>query len=212
MISDDLVERALRLHQEAAAERVIIGIAGVPGAGKTTLALALVARLSEALGPERVAHVPMDGYHLADRILSSLGLSDRKGASETFDVFGYVAMLRRLKTDRNEIVYAPIFERDIEQPLAGAIAVKPDVEVIVTEGNYLLLEQPGWREIRDYCREIWYCDEVASRKQTLIERHQAFGKSAAEAIAWVERLDEKNAVLIRPTAVFAQLTYKRDDG
>ena len=106
--------------------RRILGIAGSPGAGKTTYAARVVA---EADVP--AVHVPMDGFHLADSALVALGLRDRKGAPETFDAWGYAALLRRLRT-ATETVWAPAFERGLEQPLAAAISVGPEVELVVT--------------------------------------------------------------------------------
>src|SRR5690348_290690 len=121
--------------------RRMIGIAGAPGVGKTTYAVALAAG-------EGGVHLPMDGFHLADVSLERLGLRDRKGAPETFDAWGYAALLGRLRSRPAEVVYAPAFERDLEQPLAGAIAIDPSAEVVVTEGNYLLLDTPEWRAVR----------------------------------------------------------------
>jgi pantothenate kinase len=211
MTLDDLTERVLLLLKRELPNRLVIGIAGVPGAGKTTMALALVDELRKSLGDERVAHVPMDGYHLADRILQSRGILDRKGAPETFDVFGYIALLKRLKLERSETVYAPLFERDLEQPLANAIEGEPSIQVVFTEGNYLLLDHPGWREVKDLCTEVWFCSEVRGRKDQLIQRHLAFGKSLEEARTWVENVDERNAALVRATEGRAQLVYKRSE-
>ena len=175
--------------------RRIIGIAGAPGAGKTTYAERLVAD-SERDGV-RAAYLPMDGFHLADTALTSLGLLDRKGAPETFDAWGYAALLRRLRVETGTVVWAPGFERVLEQPLAGAIAVGPEAELIVTEGNYLLLDRPEWRAVRAALDEVWFLDcpdEV--RRPRLVARHVAFGKSPAEAEAWVARVDDANAVVV----------------
>ncbi|HEY7103994.1 MAG TPA: nucleoside/nucleotide kinase family protein, partial [Mycobacteriales bacterium] len=131
---DVLVGRAL-----ARPGRALIGIAGPPGAGKSTLA----DRLVTAVGPA-AAWVPMDGFHLADAALDRLGLRDKKGAPATFDGWGYLALLRRLATETDHPVWAPGFERTLEQPLAGSIPVGPEVRLVVTEGNYLLLDRPPW--------------------------------------------------------------------
>lgn len=176
--------------------RRIVGIAGAPGAGKSTLASYLVGRL----GP-RGAHVPMDGFHLADVELRRQGLLDRKGAPETFDVRGYAALLGRLAQDRDGTVYAPGFDRDLEQPLAGAIAVPPEVDVVVSEGNYLLVDSPEWREVRRRLDVVWQVTvDEAVRRQRLVARHEAFGKSAEEARSWVHRVDEPNARLVEAAA------------
>lgn len=168
-----------------------MGISGAPGAGKSTLARFL----AERLGP-RGAHVPMDGFHLADVELERQGLLDRKGAPETFDAFGYAALLDRLRDRPDHAVYAPGFDRDLEQPLAGAIAVQPSVEVVVTEGNYLLVDRPEWRAVRAALDEVWHVrvDEEV-RVHRLVARHVEFGKSPDAARAWVDRVDGPNAAL-----------------
>ncbi|GAA1924168.1 nucleoside/nucleotide kinase family protein [Nocardioides lentus] len=170
--------------------RQILGLAGAPGAGKTTFARAW----ADELG---AAYLPMDGFHLADVALDALGLRDRKGAPETFDAHGYAALLRRLRTDPDHTVWAPAFERDLEQPLAGAIGIGPEVRVVVTEGNYLLLDTPAWRAVRAELDECAYLDvDDALRTERLVARHVAFGKSPAAAAAWVAAVDEPNAALV----------------
>ena len=131
--------------------RRIIGIAGAPGAGKTTYAVELARR-------EGGVHLPMDGFHLADVSLVRLGLLDRKGAPETFDAWGYAALLARLRAEPDEVVWAPAFERDLEQPVAGSIAIPADTELVVTEGNYLLLDRPEWRAVRAQLDEVWFVE------------------------------------------------------
>jgi pantothenate kinase len=141
----------------------------------------------------------MDGFHLADTSLARLGLLDRKGAPETFDAWGYAALLRRVRT-AHETVWAPGFERDLEQPLAGAIEIGPDTELVVTEGNYLLLDRPEWRAVRAELDEVWFVDVPDDvRRARLVARHTAYHKTAAEARAWVARVDEVNAALVAGT-------------
>ena len=177
------------------AARRIIGIAGAPGAGKTTYAEKLVAE-SQSDGVV-AAYLPMDGFHLADEALRSLGLLDRKGAPETFDAGGYAALLRRLRGRPDHVVWAPGFERVLEQPLAGAVRVAPEVELVVTEGNYLLLDRPEWHAVRAELDEVWFLDCPDDvRRQRLVARHVEFGKSPAEAEAWVTRVDDVNAALV----------------
>ncbi len=181
-------------------QRRLLGIVGPPGAGKSTVAEALVA----ALGGLAQA-VPMDGYHLAQVELERLGRASRKGAPDTFDSAGYVALLRRLRHPvAGETVYAPAFRREIEEPIAGAIGVPPEVPLVVTEGNYLLLDQPHWNEVGTLLDEVWYVDvDDALRVSRLVARHERHGRSPEAARAWVEGTDEPNARLIAATRMRA---------
>jgi pantothenate kinase len=209
MTFDDLLTRAHALTRHG--HLAILGIAGSPGAGKTTLAEHLVRALNGP-GDPWVAHVPMDGFHLADVELDRLGLRDRKGAPDTFDAAGYAALLRRLreendKHDENDaIVYAPGFERVLEQPIAGAIAVPSSVELVVTEGNYLLLDTGAWARVRAQLDEVWFCEmDERERVRRLVARHEEFGKGHDEAVAWVHRTDQRNAELVARTRGRADL-------
>lgn len=205
MTPQQLLQRAQALAGSGAASgrRRLLGIAGPPGAGKTTLAEYLVG----ALGPDRAVLVPMDGFHLADVELRRLGLLSRKGAPETFDPYGYAALLRRLKEPRpGEPVYAPGFERELEQPIAGSIPVAPEVPLIITEGNYLLLDDTPWRPVRDLLDETWWVElDTEERVRRLIDRHERFGKEPAEAERWVLTTDEANARLVAPGREAADL-------
>jgi pantothenate kinase len=207
---DDLVELARMSVTDG--RRAILGVAGSPGAGKSTLTESLYEALRDdppaGLPPrEWVAHVPMDGFHLADVELDRLGLRDTKGAPETFDVFGYVDLLRRLRSDDGEeIVYAPAFERELEQPIAGAIGVRPAARLILTEGNYLLVDDGPWARIRPLIDVVWFCsldDHV--RLERLIRRHVRFGKEPGDADAWARGTDERNARRVAGTIGRADL-------
>lgn len=189
----ELEDRARALA--AAGGRRILGIAGPPGAGKSTLA----AHLAEALGPELAVVVPMDGYHLAQAELVRRGRADRKGAPDTFDAAGYRALLERLRTDRTEVVYAPAFDRSLEEPVAGSIAVPPGVPLVITEGNYLLYEAEAWAPLRPLLDETWYlAPDDTERVRRLVARHVRHGRTETDAARWVSRSDEANARLVAP--------------
>lgn len=197
---NELTDRALALGQ-AQDRRGLLGIVGLPGSGKSTFAEGLVRRLGRS-----AAHVPMDGFHLADAQLHRLGIADRKGAPETFDAEGYLALLHRLARDRRRTVFAPAFERDLEQPVAGALAVEPGADLVVSEGNYLLLGEGRWPKVRAQFAEVWWVEQDEdTRVRRLIERHVAFGKSPDEAAAWVHRSDAANAERMRASAASADL-------
>jgi pantothenate kinase len=200
VIADDLETLMARARELAGrGTRTVLGIAGAPGGGKSTLAAMVV----EALGDDAVL-VPMDGFHLAQPELVRLGIRDRMGAPHTFDAAGYAALLRRLRAGE-ETVYAPAFRREIEEPIAGAIAVSPAVPLVVTEGNYLLL----WDDVRALLDEAWYVEmDEEQRLQWLIARHVAFGKTPEEAEAWVMRSDQENAAVVAATRDRADLIVR----
>jgi len=203
-ILDPLVARVESL-KPATAARVVVGITGMPGAGKSTLAEELVSALAGGEWRDsRVAYVPMDGFHLADVELRRLGLENRKGAPETFDVGGYAALLARIAA--GETVWAPGFERTLEQPIAQSLPVTERTEIVITEGNYLLLPDPAWRRVRQHLTEAWYIEiNDETRLRRLTWRHVEFGKTPRAAREWVQRSDEANAELIAPTASAADL-------
>ncbi|MEU1557136.1 nucleoside/nucleotide kinase family protein [Streptomyces scabiei] len=200
---DDLLHRAASLARPG--RRTLLGIAGGPGAGKTTLAERLTLALNGD-GEPWVAHVPMDGFHLADVELDRLGRRDRKGAPDTFDAAGYAALLERLRRDEEDVVYAPGFERTLEQPVAGSIPVPPSARLVVTEGNYLLLEAGVWPRVRSRLDEVWFCDlDEGERVRRLVARHEEFGKGHEEAVAWVAGTDRRNAEAVAASRRHADL-------
>lgn len=230
---DTLARRALALVP-AGGGRAVVGIAGSPGAGKTTLAVQLAARVnaivaaeassasassssassstsasepaSTAASPHFAAHLPMDGYHLANSTLDKLGRRDRKGAIDTFDGWGFVALLRRLHAETSHTVYAPSFDRTVEEPIAGEIAVLPDTKLVIVEGNYLLVDETPWADVKGLLAEAWFCETTDDeRVRRLVDRHERHGRTPEAAKAWAESVDGKNAILIESTMPRADL-------
>lgn len=205
----ELVAAAVALVPEGG--RAILGIAGTPGAGKTTLAELLVAEIARTQGGDWVAHVPMDGYHLADVQLERLGLRDRKGAPETFDAAGYAALLRRIRTEPDTWIFAPGFDRTLEQPVAAAMVVPPTARLIVSEGNYLLLEPGVWPQARAAMDEVWFVTvDESARLERLVDRHVLFGKPPEAARDWVASTDGPNAELVAPGVLRADRVVLND--
>ena len=200
-----LIERAQCLA--GSAPRSILGIGGPPGSGKSTLAGSLLA----ALGSQ-AALVAMDGYHLANSELVRLGRRDRKGAIDTFDAGGYVALIRRLREADEAVVYAPEFRREIEEAIAGAIAIPRAAPLIITEGNYLLSQSAPWNALAGLLDETWYVDPGETlRQERLIARHVAFGKPPDLARSWSLGPDQRNAEMIAGTRAAADLIITAAD-
>ena len=201
---DELVDRARGLAIPG--RRHILGLTGAPGAGKSTVAGQLV----DALGPALAELVPMDGFHLADEVLRALGRRDRKGAHDTFDAGGYAGLMSRIRDQRRPnaddgdddgIVYAPRFLREIEEPIGSSIPIHPETPLIITEGNYLLLESGAWPRARAAIDQVWFLAPPESVRQSrLIRRHEAYGKTRAEAELWALGSDQRNAEAIAATA------------
>ena len=188
----DAVERAAGL---AAVGRSVLGLVGCPGAGKSTLSAAISAGVASSVV------VPMDGFHMLNDDLVRLGRRDRKGAPDTFDVDGFVALLERVRRqDAVHSVSAPRYDRAASAPVPDAITVAPDIALVIIEGNYLLLDREPWNAVRPLLDEVWFVDiDDNVRVPRLIARHIEFGKTPDEAFEWVMRSDEANAVVVAAT-------------
>ena len=175
--------------------RAVLGIAGAPGAGKSTLADALVA----ALGSDAIL-VGLDGFHLADDELTRLGRQQRKGAADTFDAAGYVHLLRRLRARDEAVVYAPRFDRSLEESIGSAVPVPASVPLVVTEGNYLLVDDGDWAPVRQLLDQCWYVEPSEEvRLGWLVARHERYGRNADEAHQRSYGPDQRNAERIALT-------------
>jgi pantothenate kinase len=186
-------------------KRLVIGIVGAPGAGKSTLAVDLGA----ALGVARAVVLPMDGFHIATSALRRPEQVLRRGAIDTFDGAGFLSLLRRVRSREDEVVYAPDFDRAIEEPIAGAIPVPREVPIVIAEGNYLLSTEPVWRDIRPLLDEAWYLEgDEGRRRERLLARHRRFGKSQEDALAIVHGSDQRNAAQIVTSRSRADLVIR----
>ncbi|EYT66470.1 fructose transporter [Curtobacterium flaccumfaciens UCD-AKU] len=202
---DQAVERAVELA--AGSDRTVLGIAGAPGAGKSTLARRIVTAVDERLGAGTAVQVPMDGFHLSNAALDALGRHDRKGAADTFDADGYVALVRRLVAADEDVVWAPDFDRRVDEPVAGSIAVPRATRLVVSEGNYLLDDTAPWSALPVLFTETWFCavdDDV--RLDRLVGRHMRHGRDHDAARAWAVQVDGVNAARVAPTVIRASRT------
>ena len=194
--------KRLRNLNENNNQRIIIGIVGKPGAGKSTL----TSYLLENLVKEKAVLVPMDGYHLSNKLLEEYKKADRKGAYDTFDARGYSELLKRIKLDLESDIYFPIFHREIEESIVAEGVVSKDCKVVLTEGNYLLLNNHGWQDVKSFLTESWYIqidDEL--RRERLMARSIRYGRSPEIAYKWTHGSDEINAELVQTTVASADV-------
>ena len=174
--------------------RRLVAIAGPPGAGKSTLAEAV----TEALVAQGKAAVlmPMDGFHLDDRLLGPMGLLPRKGAPETFDFAGFRATLARIREEPS--VYLPVFDRSREIAIAGAAVIRPETDLVVVEGNYLVLDEDPWRSLATLWDLSVFLDvPEAEVEKRIMDRWLGYGFAPEEAARKAHGNDIPNARRIR---------------
>jgi pantothenate kinase len=196
--TDSLIADAARLLDRPG--RRLLGLCGPPAAGKSALARALVDGINLRLGTDTAAYLPLDGFHLSNIQLERLGLTDRKGSPQSFDVNGYVALLRRLGSvpPPAHEVYAPDYDRALHEPVAARHVVGPDVRLVVTEGNYLALDAPGWRDAAELLDALWYVEAPDGlRERRLRERHLGNRSSEERTRARIEGNDRPNGELVK---------------
>lgn len=179
------------------AARLMVGLCGPPGTGKSTTARAL----RDEIGEDRAVVVQLDGFHLASPVIAGTELATRRGAIDTFDAGGFASLVERLRANDEPVVYAPTFERDLEEPINAAMVVPGDCTIVIVEGNYLLADGPDWERARACLDQVWYLHTDPDLRVTrLVDRHVQSGKEPQHAWDWVERSDEANARLIASTA------------
>ncbi|WP_199854681.1 nucleoside/nucleotide kinase family protein [Streptomyces dioscori] len=187
---DGLAADAWNLTEDT--PRAVLGLAGPPGAGKSTFARALVAHLGEG-----AAYLPLDGFHLSNAQLERLGLTARKGSEPSFDVWGYVDLLRRVLDETVRDIYVPDYDRTLHEPVAARHLVPGAARLVVTEGNYLACDLPGWRDAYVLMGECWYVEAPGGvRHERLVERQLAGGRDEAQARDWVATNDDPNGQLV----------------
>lgn len=193
--------------------RVVVGLTGPPGVGKSTLATRIVDEFNSAQR-DSAALLPMDGFHLSNTQLVRLGRKGRKGAPDTFDAAGFLASLERVRAAyQSADVYVPQFDRSLEEPVAAGLVVPASARLVVTEGNYLALPSDGFAGARELIDRLYFlrgADDV--RRRRLFARHIAGGRSLIAAERWVRAVDEPNAELIAETAGHCAGTWTLDDG
>ena len=201
----ELLELVVEAHRGP--RRGLIGLTGPPGSGKSHLA----AGLSAWLRPPAPV-VPLDGFHLPQAVIDAKGLADRKGSPDTFDPQSYLKLLTEIARPAGRgVLLAPRFDRSIEEPVPDAIRVTPADRLVITEGNYLLLDESPWAQIwpvLDLCAYLETDDET--RVSRLVERHVRYGKPRLEAERFVRESDEKNAELIKGTRDQADFIVRMD--
>ncbi|MFD4555182.1 nucleoside/nucleotide kinase family protein [Streptomyces sp. NPDC058469] len=199
---DALAERALHLARSG---RALLGIVGEPGAGKSTFAEQLLARLDKEQPGSAVA-VSMDGFHLAQKVIEARGQMADKGTIDTFDADGFVALLHRTRAETEHTVWWPEFDRDLEDAVSGAVDVVAHHQLVIVDGNFLLATRDPWRRAKHLLDETWFLDALPEpRRERLVRRYISHGFTPDAARAKALGVDEDTSALIRSTVSRADL-------
>ena len=195
----DLVQRS-----QTRAERLLVAIVGPPGSGKSTLAAAVVDRLN-AQGPDQAALVPMDGYHLDNEELVARGLLQRKGAPATFDAESLLELITQVRANDRDIKY-PTFDRTLDATVPNGGLLKREIPVVVVEGNYLLLDQPVWRQFKQLFNvSVFLKPSKTELERRLVDRWLHYGFSPQEARRKALGNDMLNAELVLESSLQADI-------
>ncbi|VBB09736.1 Hypothetical protein LUCI_5034 [Lucifera butyrica] len=195
-----LTRMVIQAYESSKRERFLLGITGIPAAGKSTLAGGLMRQVNQVLREEAAIMIPMDGFHYSNERLAQEGLLALKGIPATFDDAGFVGLIRKIRTAGREKIFCPAYDRGLHNPVTAAICVEPGHKIIIVEGNYLLLEAPPWQELTALIDEFWFIDvSSAVSRERLLQRHALSGRSREEALRKIDSTDKPNAELILQT-------------
>jgi len=195
-----LTNLLIESYEKRKNKRFLLGITGVPGAGKSTLADLLMKNVNATLKEESAIVIPMDGYHYHNDILVETGLLPLKGVPQTFDAQRFVMLIKEIASAKTEKLYCPSYDRALHNPVEGSIVIEDKHKIVIVEGNYLLLDTYPWNELADLFDESWFIETpLTTTKERLINRHVLTGRSVEEALSKISSTDAPNAELIIQT-------------
>jgi hypothetical protein len=195
-------------HHDDGQKRLLIAVAGPPGAGKSTVAEALAENLNIVLGDRPAETVPMDGFHYDNAILDARGWRAKKGAPETFDVDGFLSLVHRLKDETGDIAI-PVFDRSADLARGSARIISSHQRLLIVEGNYLLLDRPKWRELFSlFDLTVFLKPTLETIEERLIQRWLGYGFDQQTAEARAKGNDLANARLILSESRSAEIVIQ----